>query len=90
MLMQPEETQANILKNWQFKKDLKYINSQKESFTLINPEEYKKEELLTKWKAQFNEQQINRMLEILIFFKINLYNISITPLTLFNAVGDEE
>tara|TARA_B100001146_G_C16195365_1_gene441374 strand:- start:2084 stop:3034 length:951 start_codon:yes stop_codon:yes gene_type:complete len=90
MVMQPEETLARILKSWQIKKDLKYINFQKKSFTSINHEEYKKEERLTKWKTQFNEQQINRMLEILNFFEINLYNTSIMPLTLFNAVGDEE
>ena len=90
MVMQPKETLARILKSWQIKKDLKYINFQKKSFTSINHEEYKKEERLTKWKTQFNEQQINRMLEILNFFEINLYNTSIMPLTLFNAVGDEE
>lgn len=90
MVMQPEETLARILKSWQIKKNLKYINFQKKSFTSINHEEYKKEERLTKWKAQFNEHQINRMLEILNFFEINLYNTSIMPFTLFNAVGDEE
>ena len=84
MVMQPEETLDRILKIWQVKRNLEYINFQKKSFTSINRKDYKKEERLTKWRDEFTEQQIEKMLEILIFFEIDLYNYSIMPLTLYN------
>ena len=76
-------TFERLEKEWNKFLDINKIDFNKNSFTSID-NVANSEKQLTKWKSQFSHVQIEKMLKVLNYFKIDLYNKDLFPTKRFN------
>ena len=71
----PEEELKKIFKEWNLPIPENIFNEvRKPSRTVINSDTYLKEKLVSKWRENFNRQELNRYQIILDYFGITVYN----------------